>query len=184
MGISIGRAKRDSRKVPFPPTYHNGMATADLHRLLIDTVTHEHDCVLQYDPERQALRSWLWPKDHAGALVAPENLRKHRTSHDFLGPGCFCPALSDENTPGFVEASMLDRGDSGFVAMCPTDNCGYVVFLGRIFRRGNMPMATYPKRAAGTLEPLRVYHQSEDQDNTFGRAHFNGCELTCARPKA
>ncbi|KAI1783654.1 hypothetical protein LXA43DRAFT_1102283 [Ganoderma leucocontextum] len=153
------------------------MAIPELHQLLVDTVTHEHECVLQFDSKRQALRSWLWPKEYSGALVAPEKLREHRTSHDFLGPGCLCPALSCENTPSFVEAAMLDRGDSGFVAMCPTDSCGYLVSLGRIFERGNMPTATYPKRNDGTIEPPRVYHRSEDQDNIFGRADFEGYKL-------
>ena len=36
------------------------MATAALHQVLVDTVTHEHDCVLQFDSQRQVLRSWLW----------------------------------------------------------------------------------------------------------------------------
>ena len=66
------------------------------------------------------------PKKHSGALVAPKNLRDHRTTHDFMGPCCFCPALSSENTSDFVEAAIFDRGHSEFVAMCPTDNCGYL----------------------------------------------------------
>ncbi|KAI1784129.1 hypothetical protein LXA43DRAFT_1101727 [Ganoderma leucocontextum] len=153
------------------------MAITALHQLLIDTVAHEHDCVLQFDSERQVLRSWLWPKEHSGALVAPENLREHRTSHDFLGPCCFCPAFPGENTVGFVEAAMLDRGDGEFVAICPADNCGYLVFLGRIFQRGNMPTVTYLKRGDGTIKPPRVFHQSEDTDNVFERAHFQGSEV-------
>lgn len=104
------------------------------------------------------------PKDRSGALVTPEKLREHRTSYNFLGPCCFCPALRGKNSTDFVEAAMFDRGDDEFVAMCPTDNCGYIgtsmiwditvswssqphsVFLGRIFEKGNMPTTTYPKR--------------------------------------
>ncbi|KAI1796704.1 hypothetical protein LXA43DRAFT_1057573 [Ganoderma leucocontextum] len=157
------------------------MAIAALHQILIDTVAHEHNCVLQFDSERQVLRSWLWPKEHSDALVAPENLREHRTSHDFLGPCCFCPALPGENTVGFVETAMLDRGDGEFVAMCAADNCGYLVFLGRIFQRGNMPTVTYPKRGDGILEPPRVFHQSEDKDNVFRGSHFQVSELSFAR---
>ena len=66
------------------------------------------------------------PKEHSGTLIAPKNLREHRGSHDFLGPSCLCPALSIVNTPQFVEADILERGDIGFVAICPTDSCGYL----------------------------------------------------------
>nr|VWP02190.1 Ubiquitin carboxyl-terminal hydrolase 7 [Ganoderma boninense] len=154
------------------------MATAQLHQLLIDTVSQEHNCVLQFDPERQVLSSWLWPNDHSGALVEPEKLRQYRASYDFLGPGCFCPAMSSEITSSFVEAAILDRGDGEFVAVCPTDSCGYLVFLGRIFDKGNVPSATFPERSDGTMEPPRVYHKSEDRDNVFERAdaHFKDCD--------
>ncbi|PIL33146.1 hypothetical protein GSI_04596 [Ganoderma sinense ZZ0214-1] len=163
------------------------METAELHLLLIETVTNERECVLQFDGERLALRSWLWPQERSGALIAPENLREYRSSHNFLGPGCFCPALSSMTTPGFVEAAILQRGNSGFVAMCSTDSCGYLVFLSRVFERANMPTATYRKRDVESIEPPRVYHLSEDQDNVFGKANVEDrkpsvgkyCEAPC-----
>ncbi|PIL33182.1 hypothetical protein GSI_04632 [Ganoderma sinense ZZ0214-1] len=125
------------------------------------------------------------PKEPSGTLVAPEDLREHRASRDFLGPCCLCPALTGENTRTFVEAAMYDRGDGEFVAMCATDDCGYLVFLGRIFQRGNMPTVTYTKREDGTLEPPRVYHQSEDVANVFRGTHFYdmSCECNLGSPK-
>ena len=43
-----------------PHSPPDGMATPQVHQLLINTLTHEHNCVLQYDSEHQALISWLW----------------------------------------------------------------------------------------------------------------------------
>ncbi|KAM5534198.1 hypothetical protein V8D89_012105 [Ganoderma adspersum] len=158
------------------------MATPEVHQLLVDTVTHEHDCVLQYDSERQALRFWLWPREHSGAVVPPEKLCEHRTSHDFLGPCCFCPAMGCDDRKGFAEAAMFDRGGREFVALCPTDSCSYLVLLSRIFEKGRMPTATYRKRGDGTIEPPPVYHQSEDTKNVFRKVHFEGCELSDTIP--
>lgn len=42
------------------------MAATELHRLLIDTVSQEQNAVLQFDPERQVLRSWLWYAFYCG----------------------------------------------------------------------------------------------------------------------
>ena len=42
------------------PVSGDAMTTPALHQLLIDTVTHEHDCVLQFDSQRQVLKSWSW----------------------------------------------------------------------------------------------------------------------------
>ncbi|KAM5532500.1 hypothetical protein V8D89_013853 [Ganoderma adspersum] len=147
------------------------MATPEVHQLLIDTVTCEHNCVLQFDSEHQVLSTWLWPKDHSGALVALEKLREHRTSYDFLGPCCFCPALRGKNSTNFVEAAMFDGGNDEFVAMCPTDNCSYVVFLGRIFEKGDR-----------AIRPPRVFHRSEDTENVFGRADVENIDLTDSLP--
>nr|VWP01982.1 Beta-hexosaminidase (EC (Beta-GlcNAcase) (Beta-N-acetylhexosaminidase) (N-acetyl-beta-glucosaminidase) [Ganoderma boninense] len=136
------------------------MSTPEVHQLLIDTVTREHDCVLQFDSAHKALKCWLWPKDYSGALIAPGRL----------------PLRGDDFT-GLVEAAMFERGDGEVVAMCATDNCGYLVCLGRIFEKGNMPTATYPKRDDGAVMPFRVFHQSEDTDNVLGQADMEDAEL-------
>lgn len=63
-----------------------------------------------------------------GEQVAPSDLRDHRLSHRFLGPGCLCP-LKTESRPTFTEAAIFVARSGSFagqyVAECARGDCGY-----------------------------------------------------------
>jgi hypothetical protein len=72
------------------------------------------------------------------ARIPPSELRDHRTSHQMLGPCCFCP-LAYPKGPDYVEAAIYEvlRGSllGEYVASCARGKCDYFGMLSKIFMR-------------------------------------------------
>jgi hypothetical protein len=135
-----------SHNSPNLPPSHTMSASLDFEDLLAKANNSQY-AVLQYNRSTDRLTIWKWwvisctqstptpDSDQSGvrpstifARIHPTDFEEHRTSHQVVGPGCFCPKI-DSNAPDFVESAMyiVDSGPftGEYVAACAKDRCKY-----------------------------------------------------------
>ncbi|THH09488.1 hypothetical protein EW146_g8670 [Bondarzewia mesenterica] len=143
-----------------------------LHRHYLHRIQSSLNQVLQYNPHSDRLSEWAWPVE-GNARVTLSALRDYRLLHRFLGPCCLCPLFAPEGQRAFTEAAifMLTSGSrtGQYVAQCAQDECGYKVFMEKLYEKSGVLVRRYPARAPGEQRPPRVLHCSEESTVPFSR---------------
>ena len=112
-----------SHNSPNLPPSHMMSVSLDFEDLLAK-VNNSQYAVLQYNQSTDQLTIWKWwvilctqstptpDSDQSGArpstifaCIHPTDFEEHCTSHQVVGPGCFCPKI-DSNAQDFVESAM------------------------------------------------------------------------------